>query len=31
MLDNVIDINTIPVLQGKYTNERYRPVNELAA
>lgn len=26
MLDNVIDINTIPVLQGKYTNERYRPV-----
>ncbi|AKO91858.1 ribonucleoside-diphosphate reductase subunit alpha [Priestia filamentosa] len=26
MLDNVIDLNTIPVPQAKYTNEKYRAV-----
>lgn len=26
MLDNVIDINPLPVVQAKITNERYRPV-----
>lgn len=31
MLDNVIDINKLPVLQGKITNQKYRPVNNLAA
>lgn len=31
MLDNVIDLNTIPVLQAKMTNQKYRAVNCLAA